>query len=71
MFDAAIPPPTHTHTGSRQEAVRLYRLGIAELERGIAVDCSGRGEERRRAQRLQAKMQSNLSVAADRLRFLG
>ncbi|XP_043229357.1 spastin-like [Amphibalanus amphitrite] len=56
--------------GSRPEAVRLYREGIAELERGIAVDCSGRSEDRRRAQRLQAKMQTNLAVAADRLRFL-
>ncbi|XP_043193711.1 spastin-like isoform X4 [Amphibalanus amphitrite] len=56
--------------GSRPEAVRLYREGIAELERGIAVDCSGRGEDRRRAQRLQTKMQTNLAVAADRLRFL-
>ena len=57
--------------GTRPEAVHLYRQGIAELEQGIAVDCSGRGEDRRRAQRLQTKMETNLAVASDRLRFLG
>lgn len=50
----------------------MYRKGIKELEDGIAVDCwSGRGEVWERAQRLHDKMQTNLSMARDRLHFLG
>lgn len=53
-------------------AIDLYRKGILELERGIAVDCwSGRGDVWDRAQRLHDKMQTNLSMAKDRLLFLG
>lgn len=53
-------------------AIELYRKGIMELERGIAVDCwSGRGDVWDRAQRLHDKMQTNLSMARDRLHFLG
>lgn len=53
-------------------AIDLYRKGIQELERGIAVDCwSGRGDVWDRAQRLHDKMQTNLSMARDRLLFLG
>ncbi|XP_037081033.1 spastin-like [Pollicipes pollicipes] len=70
LIGRALKLDEENKTGNRAEAVQLYRLGIAELERGIAVDCSGRGEDRRRAQRLQAKMQTNLAVASDRLGFL-
>lgn len=53
-------------------AIELYRKGIRELELGIAVDCwGGRGEVYERAQRLHDKMQTNLSMARDRLHFLG
>lgn len=53
-------------------AIELYRKGILELERGIAVDCwNGRGDVWDRAQRLHDKMQTNLSMARDRLHFLG
>lgn len=42
------------------------------MEYGIAVDCwGGRGEVWERAQRLHDKMQTNLSMARDRLHFLG
>lgn len=42
------------------------------MELGIAVDCwGGRGEIYERAQRLHDKMQTNLSMARDRLHFLG
>uniref|UniRef100_A0A182JN87 microtubule-severing ATPase n=1 Tax=Anopheles atroparvus TaxID=41427 RepID=A0A182JN87_ANOAO len=52
-------------------AIELYRKGILELERGIAVECwGGRGEVWERAQRLHDKMQTNLSMARDRLHFL-
>lgn len=58
--------------GQKETAIELYRKGIRELEYGIAVDCwSGRGETYERAQRLHDKMQTNLSMARDRLHFLG
>lgn len=59
-------------TGQKEVAIELYRKGIRELEFGIAVDCwGGRGEVWERAQRLHDKMQTNLSMARDRLHFLG
>lgn len=59
-------------TGQKELAIELYRKGILELERGIAVECwGGRGEVWERAQRLHDKMQTNLSMARDRLHFLG
>lgn len=59
-------------TGQKETAIDLYRKGIRELELGIAVDCwGGRGEIYERAQRLHDKMQTNLSMARDRLHFLG
>lgn len=59
-------------TGQKEVAIELYRKGIRELELGIAVDCwGGRGEIYERAQRLHDKMQTNLSMARDRLHFLG
>ena len=51
--------------------MELYRRGIAELESGIAVDCTGRGEAYERASRLQDKMKSNLIMAKERLEMLG
>ncbi|XP_053695056.1 spastin isoform X1 [Sabethes cyaneus] len=57
--------------GQKELAIDLYRKGILELERGIAVECwGGRGEVWERAQRLHDKMQTNLSMARDRLHFL-
>ncbi|KRF83798.1 spastin isoform X2 [Drosophila virilis] len=57
--------------GHKELAIELYRKGIKELEDGIAVDCwSGRGDVWDRAQRLHEKMQTNLSMARDRLHFL-
>ena len=42
------------------------------MEKGISVDCwGGRGEAWIRAQRLHEKMNINLSMARDRLHFLG
>lgn len=64
--------PPIVHTGQKDTAIELYRKGIRELEFGIAVDCwGGRGEIYERAQRLHDKMQTNLSMARDRLHFLG
>ncbi|XP_063231030.1 spastin isoform X4 [Bacillus rossius redtenbacheri] len=52
-------------------AIELYKKGISELEKGIAVDCvGGKGEVWERAQRLHEKMKTNLSMAKDRLDFL-
>ncbi|XP_037047084.1 spastin isoform X2 [Bradysia coprophila] len=57
--------------GQKEIAIELYRKGIRELEYGIAVDCwGGRSEVWERAQRLHDKMQTNLSMARDRLHFL-
>lgn len=53
-------------------AIELYKKGIDELEKGIAVECNGgRGEVWERAQRLNEKMKTNLCMAKDRLDFLG
>lgn len=59
-------------SGQKEVAIELYKKGIRELELGIAIDCwGGRGEIYERAQRLHDKMQTNLSMARDRLQFLG
>lgn len=57
--------------GQKDLAIELYRKGILELEKGIAIDCSGgKGEVWERAQRLHVKMKTNLCMAKDRLSFL-
>ncbi|XP_047994530.1 spastin isoform X2 [Leguminivora glycinivorella] len=57
--------------GQKELAIELYKKGIYELERGIAVDCwGGRGDAWQRAQRLHDKMKTNLGMAKDRLHFL-
>ncbi|XP_047505420.1 spastin isoform X3 [Pieris napi] len=57
--------------GQKELAIELYKKGIYELERGIAVDCwGGRGDAWQRAQRLHEKMKTNLGMAKDRLHFL-
>ncbi|XP_068236721.1 spastin-like isoform X2 [Palaemon carinicauda] len=50
--------------------MECYRRGISELESGISVDCTGRGEAYERAQRLQDKMRTNLIMAKERLDML-
>ncbi|XP_044010767.1 spastin isoform X2 [Aphidius gifuensis] len=57
--------------GHKEMAIELYKKGIGELEKGVAVECyGGRGEVYERAQRLHEKMQANLIMAKDRLDFL-
>ncbi|XP_068619070.1 spastin [Battus philenor] len=57
--------------GQKELAIELYKKGIYELERGIAVDCwGGRGDAWQRAQKLHDKMKTNLGMAKDRLHFL-
>ncbi|XP_075223768.1 spastin isoform X2 [Lycorma delicatula] len=57
--------------GHKEEAIELYKRGILELEKGIAIDChSGKGEVWERAQRLHEKMKTNLIMAKDRLNLL-
>lgn len=56
----------------KETAIRLYKEGIFELERGINIDVwQGQGEKWVKAQRLHDKMQTNLAMAKDRLHFLG
>uniref|UniRef100_A0A672Z907 microtubule-severing ATPase n=1 Tax=Sphaeramia orbicularis TaxID=375764 RepID=A0A672Z907_9TELE len=57
-------------TGEKQEAVRWYKKGIAELEKGIAIEISLHGDQYERSKRLQDKMVNNLSMAKDRLALL-
>lgn len=57
--------------GEKVEAVQWYKKGIAELERGIAVELTGTaGEQYDRAKRLRDKMKANLTMAKDRLALL-
>uniref|UniRef100_A0A8D8Y7I3 Katanin p60 ATPase-containing subunit A1 n=1 Tax=Cacopsylla melanoneura TaxID=428564 RepID=A0A8D8Y7I3_9HEMI len=59
------------NTGNKEKAIELYKKGISELSRGIAVDCFfGSGEKWERAQRLQEKMKNNLIMAKERLSVL-
>lgn len=57
-------------TGEKEQAVQWYKKGIAELERGIAVELTREGDQYERARRLQDKMVTNLSMAKDRLALL-
>ncbi|XP_071400122.1 spastin-like, partial [Centroberyx affinis] len=56
--------------GNKEQAVEWYKQGIAELERGIAIQIPGNGEKYERDKRLQAKMTTNLIMAKDRLELL-
>lgn len=59
------------NTGNKDIAIELYKKGISELDKGIAVNCYyGRGEKWERAQRLQDKMKNNLKMAKERLSIL-
>lgn len=57
-------------SGEKDEAVQWYKKGIAELEKGIAVEITGRGDQYDRSKRLQDKMVTNLTMAKDRLALL-
>eukprot|EP00063_Salmo_salar_P053870 XP_014028705.1 PREDICTED: spastin-like isoform X5 [Salmo salar] len=54
----------------KEQAVQWYKRGIAELERGIAIEVAVNGEKYERDKRLQAKMITNLIMAKDRLELL-
>uniref|UniRef100_A0A672JBY2 microtubule-severing ATPase n=1 Tax=Salarias fasciatus TaxID=181472 RepID=A0A672JBY2_SALFA len=59
-------------SGEKGEAVQWYKKGIAELEKGIAVEITVQaGDQYERAKRLQDKMVTNLTMAKDRLVLLG
>ncbi|BFZ07348.1 hypothetical protein BsWGS_10387 [Bradybaena similaris] len=51
-------------------AVALYKKGIEELEKGIAIEVRGEGETCERARRLKDKMETNLGMVKDRLEIL-
>uniref|UniRef100_A0A8C6P1T8 Fidgetin-like protein 1 n=1 Tax=Nothobranchius furzeri TaxID=105023 RepID=A0A8C6P1T8_NOTFU len=52
---------------AKGEAVQWYKKGIAELEKGIAIEITGTDD---RSKRLQDKMVTNLTMAKDRLALL-
>ncbi|XP_059191004.1 spastin isoform X2 [Centropristis striata] len=56
--------------GDKREAAGWYQRGISELEEGLAITISGRGETCERDRRLQNKMTTNLILARDRRRSL-
>ncbi|XP_064599851.1 spastin-like isoform X2 [Liolophura sinensis] len=56
--------------GRKEQAVELYRRGIGELQKGIAVDVTGPGQAFDKARRLKDKMVTNLMMAEDRLEVL-
>ncbi|XP_067115225.1 spastin isoform X1 [Osmerus mordax] len=56
--------------GHKAKAVQWYKRGITELERGIAIEITGNGEQFERDKRLQAKMTTNVIMAKDRLELL-
>ncbi|XP_041353121.1 spastin-like isoform X2 [Gigantopelta aegis] len=56
--------------GRKDLAIELYKKGIMELEKGIAVVVTGQGQTVERAQRLREKMQTNMTMARDRLEIL-
>jgi len=56
--------------GTKDQAIDFYRRGIAELEKGIEIQCHGGGEQWEKAQRIQEKMIINLAMAKERLEFL-
>lgn len=57
-------------SGEKEQAVQWYKKGIAVLERGIAVEITGHGDQYDRAKRLQDKMVANLTMAKERLALL-
>lgn len=55
----------------KELAIDLYKKGIEELQKGIAIDFSkGKGPTWERAHRLTDKMKGNLDMARDRLEYL-
>lgn len=57
-------------SGDKEEAVKWYKKGIAQLESGVAVELTGQGDQYERSKRLQAKMVDSLHKAKDRLSLL-
>uniref|UniRef100_A0A8C5AIR1 microtubule-severing ATPase n=1 Tax=Gadus morhua TaxID=8049 RepID=A0A8C5AIR1_GADMO len=57
-------------TGVKEEAVQWYKKGIEDLQRGIAVEVTGEGDQYERTKRLQDKMVTNLDMAKERLSLL-
>lgn len=56
--------------GHKDVAIEMYKKGIGELQKGIAVEITGQGDPWDRARRLQAKMMTNLVMAQERLEVL-
>ncbi|XP_063056052.1 spastin isoform X2 [Engraulis encrasicolus] len=56
--------------GHKEQAVQWYKKGIAELEKGIAIEITGNGEKVDKSRRLQDKMRTNLLMSKDRLDLL-
>jgi len=56
----------------KKDAIELYRLGIQELEKGVALDLpvNNNNPDLVRAHKLKSKMRLNLATSLERLNFL-
>ncbi|XP_013400067.1 spastin isoform X2 [Lingula anatina] len=70
QFEGTVMAQKRAFRARKEQAVDLYRKGITELEKGIAVQLKGQGEAWDRARNLQSKMLTNLVMAQDRLDVL-
>ncbi|CAL8359238.1 unnamed protein product [Boreogadus saida] len=57
-------------TGVKEEVVQWYKKGIEDLQRGIAVEVTGEGDQYERTKRLHDKMVNTLDMAKDRVSLL-
>ncbi|XP_061411354.1 spastin-like isoform X1 [Lethenteron reissneri] len=58
-------------SGDKNEAIKWYKKGILELEKGIGISITWQGEKAERSRSLQEKMRRNLEMARERLGLLG
>ncbi|CAM9278558.1 unnamed protein product [Lampetra fluviatilis] len=58
-------------SGDKNMAIKWYKKGILELEKGIGVSITWQGEKAERSRSLQEKMRRNLEMARERLGLLG
>ncbi|ESN99652.1 hypothetical protein HELRODRAFT_192890 [Helobdella robusta] len=70
FISRALKLDNEDRVGHKDLAVELYLKGIEELNKGIAINICGQGEQWDKARRLQEKMQTNLLLARDRLDVL-
>lgn len=66
----ALKLDENSSNDDKTAAVEYYRLGVAELQAGVAVQVMASGEDRQKANKIHLKMKNNLAMAQDRLNYL-